>query len=201
MTVPKDAASSSSPNPVRFADRVGALFLNPGLYLRSLGIQPNAVGAQYQYDQLEHEQRKIARRTERRLIAEFGSISSAIASFPTQVVQQTLAITPTPASPRPRTREELLLRNLSRWSLHSRLTVLPAAWATDSPNALGPAGNGPKKFGYDSMIEIYCASSSVQSNRASGISATFAGPCLPSHSGEALNPPTHPIHMKQAEHA
>jgi hypothetical protein len=42
------------------------------LYLRSIGVQPNAAGTESQYDQLEQEQRKLARKTGRQLLIEFG---------------------------------------------------------------------------------------------------------------------------------
>lgn len=86
------------------------------LYLRSIGIQPNATGTQFQYDQLEEEQRKVARRTGRQLLRAFGSIAKAIMALNNHLVQETLAGNPSSAVPRNRSREEKFLHNLSRWS-------------------------------------------------------------------------------------
>jgi hypothetical protein len=86
------------------------------LYLRSIGIQPNAAGTQSQYDQLEQEQRKLARRTGRQLLIEYGSIAKAIMALTNHAVQETLVGNSPPIVPRNRSREEQFLHNLSRWS-------------------------------------------------------------------------------------
>ena len=88
------------------------------LYLRSIGIQPNVSGTQSQYDQLEQGQRKLARRTGRQLLIQFGSIAKANTALTNHIVHEALAIkTPLLASPsRNRSREEQFLHNLSRWS-------------------------------------------------------------------------------------
>jgi hypothetical protein len=86
------------------------------LYLSSIGIQPNAVGAQAQYNHLGKEERKLARRTGRRLLIEFGSIARAIMALTNNVVQETPAAKSPPSLRRTRSREEQFLRNLSRWS-------------------------------------------------------------------------------------
>jgi hypothetical protein len=69
-----------------------------------------------QYDQLEQEKRKLARRTGRQLLIEFGSIAKAIMAPTNHVVQETVAAKSAPITPRSRSREEQFLRNLSRWS-------------------------------------------------------------------------------------
>jgi hypothetical protein len=86
------------------------------LYLRSIGIQPNAAGTQSQYDQLEQDQRKLARRTGRQLLIEFGSIAKAIMALTNHVVQEMLVGNSLPIVPRNRSREEQFLRKLSHWS-------------------------------------------------------------------------------------
>jgi len=86
------------------------------LYLRSIGIEPKAAGVQSQYDQLEQERRKLARRTGRQLLIEFGSITKAIMAITSHVVQKTLACNSPSVVPRNRSREEQFLHNLSRWS-------------------------------------------------------------------------------------
>ena len=87
------------------------------LYLRSIGIQPNGAGTQSQYDQLEQDQRKLARRTGRQLLIQFGSIAKAIVALTNHVVQQTLAGNSPTVVSRNRSREEQFLHNLCRWSL------------------------------------------------------------------------------------
>ena len=87
------------------------------LYLRSIGIQPNGAGTQSQYDQLEQDQRKLARRTGRQLLIQFGSIAKAIVALTNHVVQKALADNPPAVVPRNRSREAQFLHNLSRWSL------------------------------------------------------------------------------------
>jgi hypothetical protein len=86
------------------------------LYLRSIGIQPNAAGTQSQYDQLEREERKLARRAGRQLLIQFGSIAKANIALTNHVVQEALAINTPPVASRNRSREEQFLHNLSRWS-------------------------------------------------------------------------------------
>jgi hypothetical protein len=86
------------------------------LYLRSIGIQPNAAGTQFQYDQLGREERKLARRTGRQLLIEFGSITRAIVALTNHVVQETPAGHSPPIVARTRSREKQFLHNLSRWS-------------------------------------------------------------------------------------
>ena len=86
------------------------------LYLRSIGIQPKAAGTQFQYDQLEQEQRKLARRTGRQLLREFGSIAKAIVELTNYIVRDSPAGNSQPVVPRSRSREEQFRHNLSRWS-------------------------------------------------------------------------------------
>jgi hypothetical protein len=86
-----------------------------GFYLRSIGIQPKA-GTQFQYDQLEQEQRKLARRTGRQLLIEFGSIAKAVVALSNHPVEDRLAGNSPMIVPRNRSREEQFLHNLSRWS-------------------------------------------------------------------------------------
>lgn len=86
------------------------------LYLRSIGIQLNAAAPQFQYDQLEREQRKLARRTGRQLLREFGSIAKAIVELNTHLLQDSLAGRCPTVAPHTRSREEQFLHNLSRWS-------------------------------------------------------------------------------------
>ena len=86
------------------------------LYLRSIGIQPNAADTQFQYDQLEQEQRKLARRTGRQLLRELGSIAKAIVAPTNHLVQDAPAGNSQPVVPRSRSREEQFHHNLSRWS-------------------------------------------------------------------------------------
>lgn len=87
------------------------------LYLRSIGIQPcTELGTQSQYDQLDQEQRKLARRIGRQLLIQSGSIAKAIVALSSHLVQETLAGDPPPIVPRNRSREEQFLHNLSRWS-------------------------------------------------------------------------------------
>jgi hypothetical protein len=76
------------------------------LYLSSIGIQPNAAGTQSQYDLVEQEQRKLARRTGRQLLIEYSSIAKAIMALTNHIVQETLAGNSPPAVPRSRSREE-----------------------------------------------------------------------------------------------
>jgi hypothetical protein len=85
------------------------------LYLCSIGIHPNATGTQSQYDQLEQQQRKLARRTGRQLIVEFGSIAKALA-IASHAVQEALPANSISVLPRTRSRQEQFLDNLSRWS-------------------------------------------------------------------------------------
>ena len=85
------------------------------LYLCSIGIHPNAAGTQSQYDQLEQQQRKLARRTGRQLIVEFGSIAKALA-IASHAVREALPANSISVLPRIRSRQEQFLDNLSRWS-------------------------------------------------------------------------------------
>src|ERR1017187_3786722 len=82
------------------------------LYLRSIGIQPNAVGTQAQYEQLGQEERKLARRTGRQLLIEFGSIAKAIMALTNHIVQQVPAANAPAVVRRTRSREQQFLRNL-----------------------------------------------------------------------------------------
>jgi hypothetical protein len=86
------------------------------LYLRSIGIHPNAACTQSQYDQLDQEQRNLARRTGRQLLIRFGSIAKAIVALNNHLVEETLAGSSPTIVPRNRSREEQFLHNLSRWS-------------------------------------------------------------------------------------
>ena len=86
------------------------------LYLRSIGIQPNAACTQFQYDQLEEKQRKLARRTGRQLLVEFGSVAKAIVALNNHLVQETLAGNCPTVAPRSRSREDQFLHKISRWS-------------------------------------------------------------------------------------
>jgi len=85
------------------------------LYLHGIGIQPNAAGTQAQYNQLEKGQRKLARRTGRQLLIEFGSIAKAIVALTNHLVKETLTHNSRTVVPRNRSREEQFLHNLSRW--------------------------------------------------------------------------------------
>jgi hypothetical protein len=86
------------------------------LYLRSIGIRPWAAGLQVQYDELEAEQRKLARRAGRQLIREAGSIAKAVAALPTPAVLQPLAGNALLVAPRTQSREEQFNSICKRWS-------------------------------------------------------------------------------------
>jgi hypothetical protein len=95
------------------------------LYLISIGLSPVPAASSYkrwgaalqiQYNTLGVDQRRLARRTGRRLTREFGSIAKAIASFPSQIVERTLVANPRPAVPRTMTRQEQFLRKIRNWS-------------------------------------------------------------------------------------
>lgn len=95
------------------------------LYLISIGISivpPTgnskrwAAALQTQYCKLGDDQRKLARRTGRRLIREFGSIKKAIDSFSIQVLRQTVVANVVQTAPRIRTRLEEFLYKRRNWS-------------------------------------------------------------------------------------
>jgi hypothetical protein len=86
------------------------------LYLRSIGIQPSAAGFHAQYNALEPEQRKLARKTGRRLIKEAGSIAKTVATLPNPVVQETRRAPFVVALTRAQAREEAFKYISRRWS-------------------------------------------------------------------------------------
>ena len=86
------------------------------LYLRSIGIQPSATGLHAQYNALEPEQRKLARKTGRRLIKEAGSIAKTVATLTNPVVQETRRAPLVVALTRAQAREEAFKYISRRWS-------------------------------------------------------------------------------------
>jgi hypothetical protein len=86
------------------------------LYLRSIGIQPSAAGLHAQYNALEPEQRKLARKTGRRLIKEAGSIAKTVATLTNPVVQETRRAPLVVALTRAQAREEAFKYISRRWS-------------------------------------------------------------------------------------
>jgi len=97
------------------------------LYLSSIGIPPVpsagsykqwAAGLQAQYNALEVGQRKLARRTGRRLLKESGSIAIAVASLAHAVALQPEVANSPPVAPRSRSRsrEEQFDYIRRRWS-------------------------------------------------------------------------------------
>ncbi len=86
------------------------------LYLRSIGIQPSATGLHAQYNALEPEQRKLARKTGRRLIKEAGSIAKTVAPLTNPVVQETRRAPLVVALTRAQAREEAFKYISRRWS-------------------------------------------------------------------------------------
>jgi hypothetical protein len=87
------------------------------LYLLCIEVRPWAAGLQTQYDALEPGQRKLARKTGRRLIKEEGSIAKAIATLTNPVVVQETRIVPHLVSlTRAQAREEAFKYISRRWS-------------------------------------------------------------------------------------
>jgi hypothetical protein len=87
------------------------------LYLLCIGVRPWAAGLQTQYNALEPGQRKLARKTGRRLIKEKGSIAKAIATLANPVVIQETRIVPLVVSQtRAQAREEAFKYISRRWS-------------------------------------------------------------------------------------
>jgi hypothetical protein len=86
------------------------------LYLRSIGIQPWAEGLHAQYNALEPEQRKLARKTGRRLIKEAGSIAKTVATLTNPVVQEMRSAPLVVARTRAQAREEAFKYISRRWS-------------------------------------------------------------------------------------
>ncbi len=95
------------------------------LYLSSIGIRPVlsarsykqlATDLQAQYEALEVGQRKLARKTGRRLIKEARSIAIAVATLTNPVVQETQAHNAPPITPRTQSREEQFKYISRRWS-------------------------------------------------------------------------------------
>jgi hypothetical protein len=87
------------------------------LYLLCIGVRPWAAGLQTQYNALEPGQRKLARKTGRRLIKEKGSIAKAIATLANPVVVQETRIVPLVVSlTRAQAREEAFKYISRRWS-------------------------------------------------------------------------------------
>src|SRR5260370_1003477 len=87
------------------------------LYLLCIGMRPRVAGRQTQYNALEPEQRKLARKTGRRLIKEEGSIEKAIATLTNPVVVQETRIVPLVVSlTRAQAREKAFKYISRRWS-------------------------------------------------------------------------------------
>jgi hypothetical protein len=87
------------------------------LYLLCIGVRPWAAGLQTQYNALEPGQRKLARKTGRRLIKERESIAKAIATLANPVVIQETRIVPLVVSQtRAQAREEAFKYTSRRWS-------------------------------------------------------------------------------------
>jgi hypothetical protein len=86
------------------------------LYLRSIGIQPSAAGLHAQYNALEPEQRKLARKTGRRLIKEAGSIAKTVATLTNPVIQERRSASLVVARTRAQAREEAFKYISRRWS-------------------------------------------------------------------------------------
>ena len=96
------------------------------LYLSSIGMTPIPSASSYkqwatdlqaQYNALEVEQRKLARKTGRRLIKEARSIAIAVAALTNPVVQETQAHNAPPITPRIQSREEQFKYISGRWSV------------------------------------------------------------------------------------
>jgi hypothetical protein len=64
-----------------------------GFYMRCIGVQPQTCGLQAQYNALDPEQLKLARRTGRRLIKKAGTLAKAVAIFTTQISDQQVRVT------------------------------------------------------------------------------------------------------------
>ena len=64
-----------------------------GFYMRSIGVQPLTSGLQAQYNALDPEQQKLARRTGRRLIKKAGTLAKAAAIFTTQIRDEQVSVT------------------------------------------------------------------------------------------------------------
>jgi hypothetical protein len=87
------------------------------LYLLCIGVRPWPAGLQTQYNALKPGQRKLARKTGRRLIKEKGSIAKALATLANSVVVQETRIVPLVVSlTRAQAREEAFKYISRRWS-------------------------------------------------------------------------------------
>ena len=62
-------------------------------YLRCVGVQPQTCGLQAQYNALDPEQQKLARRTGKRLIKKAGTLATAAAIFTTQIRDEQVGVT------------------------------------------------------------------------------------------------------------
>ena len=62
-------------------------------YMRCIGVQPKTCGLQAQYNALDPEQQKLARRTGRRLIKKAGTLAKAAANFTTQIRDDQVNVT------------------------------------------------------------------------------------------------------------
>ena len=64
-----------------------------GFYMRCIGVQPQTCGLQTQYNALNPEQQKLARRTGRRLIKKAGTLAKAAAMLTTQIRDEQVSVT------------------------------------------------------------------------------------------------------------
>jgi len=64
-----------------------------GFYLRCVGVQPKSCGMQAQYNALDPDQQKLARRTGRGLIKKAGTLAKAAAIFTTQIRDERVNVT------------------------------------------------------------------------------------------------------------
>jgi hypothetical protein len=64
-----------------------------GFYMRCIGVQPQTCGRQAQYNALDPEQQKLARRRGRRLIKKAGTLAKAAAIFTTQIRDEQVSVT------------------------------------------------------------------------------------------------------------
>ena len=64
-----------------------------GFYMRCIWVQPQTCGLQAQYNALDPEQQKLARRAGRRLIKKAGTLAKAAAIFTTQICEEQVSVT------------------------------------------------------------------------------------------------------------
>jgi hypothetical protein len=62
-------------------------------YMRCIGVQPQTCGLQAQYNALDPEQQKLARKTGKRLIKKAGTLAMAAAIFTTQIRDEQVGVT------------------------------------------------------------------------------------------------------------